>query len=263
MPRKSTAVAGTSSSTKAGGPPSSTTSNIVSQKSQANSSVTLFTLTPDSTQSLVAGTDDGALRRSPRKRVKLEPVEDMDMEDLGCGTTVPKVSPLLALRNKLVEAKTKGKRKVKAEAEAVETQAEVLLRKAKKEEGVDALLRLDDEDFKLPEEGSESEAEEEYTPDSSSRSMKSRSSAKRKASPRKPTRVVSKSTPAGSAKTTNSPPENWEEVYALIKEMRAKIVAPVDTMGCAQAQNKETDPKVRSIAVLFLTFVLLTLRNQW
>ena len=48
---------------------------------------------------------------------------------------------------------------------------------------------------------------------------------------------------------------------ALIKEMRAKIVAPVDTMGCAQAQNKESDPKVRSIAVLFLTFVLLTLRN--
>ena len=232
MPRKSTAVVEASSSCPSYSP---ITSNLVSQQSQVNSSVTLFTLTPNSTaQSLVAGgTDDGAPRRSPRKRVKLEPVEDIDMEDLGCGTTVPKVSPLLALRNKLVEAKTKGKAK--------ETQAEALLRKVKKEEGVDALLRLDDEDFKLPEEGPGSEAEEEYTPDSSSRSTKSRSPAKRKASLRKPSRVASKAAPA----VTSSPPENWEEVYTLIKEMRAKIVAPVDTMGCAQAQNKESDPKVR------------------
>ena len=40
-------------------------------------------------------------------------------------------------------------------------------------------------------------------------------------------------------------PENWREVYDTIKEMRSRIVAPVDTMGCDQAQFKETDPKVR------------------
>lgn len=39
-------------------------------------------------------------------------------------------------------------------------------------------------------------------------------------------------------------PENWKEVYDAIKEMRSKIVAPVDTMGCDQAQLKEIEPKV-------------------
>lgn len=39
-------------------------------------------------------------------------------------------------------------------------------------------------------------------------------------------------------------PENWEETYDLIKEMRTKTVAPVDTMGCDKAQLREIDPKV-------------------
>ena len=43
-------------------------------------------------------------------------------------------------------------------------------------------------------------------------------------------------------------PENWRETYAMIKAMRSNIVAPVDTMGCDQAQFKETDHKVSSQA---------------
>lgn len=39
-------------------------------------------------------------------------------------------------------------------------------------------------------------------------------------------------------------PEHWKEQYDTIKSMRARIKAPVDTMGCDQAQNGETDPKV-------------------
>lgn len=39
-------------------------------------------------------------------------------------------------------------------------------------------------------------------------------------------------------------PERWEETYKAIKEMRAKTVAPVDTMGCDSAQLHEIDPKV-------------------
>jgi len=39
-------------------------------------------------------------------------------------------------------------------------------------------------------------------------------------------------------------PERWKEVYDSIKEMRSRITAPVDTMGCDQAQWKEQDPKV-------------------
>lgn len=40
-------------------------------------------------------------------------------------------------------------------------------------------------------------------------------------------------------------PHRWQETYGLIKEMRTKIVAPVDTMGCDQAQLQEHEPKVR------------------
>jgi len=39
-------------------------------------------------------------------------------------------------------------------------------------------------------------------------------------------------------------PEHWQEQYDTIKSMRARLKAPVDTMGCDQAQNGETDPKV-------------------
>ena len=42
-------------------------------------------------------------------------------------------------------------------------------------------------------------------------------------------------------------PPRWKEAYDAIKTMREHIVAPVDTMGCDQAQYKETDPKVCSI----------------
>jgi endonuclease-3 len=48
--------------------------------------------------------------------------------------------------------------------------------------------------------------------------------------------------------TPHPAPENWEEVYMLIRQMRSKIVAPVDTMGCDQAQFKESDPKVSRTA---------------
>ena len=39
-------------------------------------------------------------------------------------------------------------------------------------------------------------------------------------------------------------PEHWREQYDTIKSMRGRLTAPVDTMGCDQAQNGETDPKV-------------------
>ena len=39
-------------------------------------------------------------------------------------------------------------------------------------------------------------------------------------------------------------PEHWKQQYDTIKSMRSRVKAPVDTMGCDQAQNGETDPKV-------------------
>ncbi|KAG1768980.1 DNA glycosylase [Suillus occidentalis] len=50
--------------------------------------------------------------------------------------------------------------------------------------------------------------------------------------------------------TPHPAPTRWKEAYDLIKEMRAQIVAPVDTMGCEQAQHKEKDPKDRRFAIL-------------
>ena len=40
-------------------------------------------------------------------------------------------------------------------------------------------------------------------------------------------------------------PAHWRETYDAIKEMRARFLAPVDTMGCDTAKWKETDPRVR------------------
>jgi endonuclease-3 len=39
-------------------------------------------------------------------------------------------------------------------------------------------------------------------------------------------------------------PAQWRAAYDAIKEMRSKILAPVDTMGCDIAQRKESEPKV-------------------
>lgn len=58
------------------------------------------------------------------------------------------------------------------------------------------------------------------------------------ASPRKPKPIPT------ALETPHPAPARWQETYNTIKRMRAQIVAPVDTMGCDQAQLKETDPKV-------------------
>ncbi|KAH7890083.1 DNA glycosylase [Phlebopus sp. FC_14] len=53
-------------------------------------------------------------------------------------------------------------------------------------------------------------------------------------------------------------PMRWKEAYDAIKEMRSRIVAPVDTMGCEQAQYKEQDPKNQR----FATLISLMLSSQ-
>lgn len=66
--------------------------------------------------------------------------------------------------------------------------------------------------------------------------------------PRKVVRAISPKKPKPIPQALASPhpaPENWREVYDTIKEMRSRIAAPVDTMGCDQAQRGESDPKVR------------------
>jgi len=57
-------------------------------------------------------------------------------------------------------------------------------------------------------------------------------------SPKKPKKIPQ------SLDVPHPSPERWKEAYDSIKEMRSRITAPVDTMGCDQAQWKEQDPKV-------------------
>ncbi|KAF9265935.1 DNA glycosylase [Marasmius fiardii PR-910] len=68
---------------------------------------------------------------------------------------------------------------------------------------------------------------------------------------RSPSKSPRKSKPIPqSLKKPHPAPENWREVYGKIKEMRKTVIAPVDTMGCHQAQTAEQDPKNRRFAIL-------------
>ncbi len=40
-------------------------------------------------------------------------------------------------------------------------------------------------------------------------------------------------------------PARWREVYDVVKEMRAKTQAPVDTMGCETLADEKVSPRVR------------------
>lgn len=63
--------------------------------------------------------------------------------------------------------------------------------------------------------------------------------------PPRPSASPRKAKPVPSALAVPHPaPLRWKEQYDAIKQMRDRITAPVDTMGCDQAQLKETDPKV-------------------
>ncbi|KAH9857477.1 DNA glycosylase [Lenzites betulinus] len=79
-----------------------------------------------------------------------------------------------------------------------------------------------------------------------------RPSKRKPASPRKPKPIPT------ALETPHPAPPNWSDTYDTIKKMRAHIVAPVDTMGCDQAQLKETDPKCQR----FSTLVSLMLSSQ-
>lgn len=68
------------------------------------------------------------------------------------------------------------------------------------------------------------------------------------ASPKKPkSKPTSKSKPKVVLQSLDVPhptPAKWSDAYNAIKEMRSRVVAPVDTMGCQLVQLREQDPKV-------------------
>ncbi|KAF8477202.1 DNA glycosylase [Kalaharituber pfeilii] len=57
------------------------------------------------------------------------------------------------------------------------------------------------------------------------------------------------------------PPPHWKEMYDLVKEMRKRIPAPVDTMGCERLAEEESEritPQIKR----FQTLVSLMLSSQ-
>ena len=59
-------------------------------------------------------------------------------------------------------------------------------------------------------------------------------------------------------KTETFQPENWEQVYNNILEMRKNFTAPVDSMGCERAHDDKAEPKVQR----FQCLVSLMLSSQ-
>lgn len=94
----------------------------------------------------------------------------------------------------------------------------------------------------------------ERTPSSRKRkaTVKSEPKQKKTASKSSPTKRAAKSESPKKAKsipqvlsTPHPEPPKWRETYNTIKEMRARFIAPVDTMGCQRAQIEEKEPRVR------------------
>ncbi|KAM5542812.1 hypothetical protein V8D89_003773 [Ganoderma adspersum] len=98
----------------------------------------------------------------------------------------------------------------------------------------------------------DSEEDLPTTPSTSLPHAEERPKPKRASSSRKP-----KAIPTALA-TPHPAPARWRETYDIVKRMRARIVAPVDTMGCEQAQLKESEPKNQR----FSTLISLMLSSQ-
>ncbi|KAK5155353.1 hypothetical protein LTR04_005811 [Oleoguttula sp. CCFEE 6159] len=78
------------------------------------------------------------------------------------------------------------------------------------------------------------------------------------AAPKKARRQPTKKVNAADGAVKVEPPPNWEKVYSLTAEMRSRILAPVDTMGCESLAEDNRSPHDRR----FQTLVALMLSSQ-
>ncbi|KAK6332521.1 DNA N-glycosylase and apurinic/apyrimidinic (AP) lyase [Orbilia blumenaviensis] len=58
------------------------------------------------------------------------------------------------------------------------------------------------------------------------------------------------------------PPSNWREMYDIIKEMRLRIPAPVDTVGCARLAQTDVSPKVKRFQHLIALMMSSQTKDQ-
>lgn len=87
---------------------------------------------------------------------------------------------------------------------------------------------------------------------------KATSNGKSTNSRRQPARKIAKTTSEGTV-TEVQPPSNWESIYSIVKDMRARNpTAPVDTMGCAELYSRSSSLRDRR----FQTLIALMLSSQ-
>lgn len=76
--------------------------------------------------------------------------------------------------------------------------------------------------------------------------------------PRKARRQPAKRIKGENGNVKVEPPANWEEIYATTAEMRKRVLAPVDTMGCESLAEDHRSPRDRRLQ----TLVALMLSSQ-
>ncbi|XPT01561.1 DNA-(apurinic or apyrimidinic site) lyase [Ascochyta lentis] len=76
--------------------------------------------------------------------------------------------------------------------------------------------------------------------------------------PKKARRAPAKKVNGADGSVKVEPPSNWEEIYALTREMRNENLAPVDTMGCESLADRQRSPRDQR----FQTLIALMLSSQ-
>ncbi|KAF2686719.1 DNA glycosylase [Lentithecium fluviatile CBS 122367] len=83
-------------------------------------------------------------------------------------------------------------------------------------------------------------------------------SPKKQSKVKKARRVPAKKIKGADGSIKIESPPNWEEIYALTRQMRNENVAPVDTMGCESLADRHMSPRDQR----FQTLVALMLSSQ-
>lgn len=62
--------------------------------------------------------------------------------------------------------------------------------------------------------------------------------------PKKVRRQPAKKLVGDNGRVEIHPPDKWEEIYSAVTEMRKRVLAPVDTMGCETLAEEQASPRV-------------------
>lgn len=89
-------------------------------------------------------------------------------------------------------------------------------------------------------------------------SLTSITSPNKQTKPKKARRAPAKKINGADGLVKIEPPANWQEIYALTREMRNENVAPVDTMGCESLADRQRSPRDQR----FQTLIALMLSSQ-